>query len=66
MESPRQTLSELRVLYYRKIQEVKDIDKQIEILERRIQQACDHVWEYDDSDRGGRSRYVCVKCNKYR
>ena len=61
-----QQLKKLRTEYYHKSQEVLNLRTRIEDLEREIQRDCDHVWEYDDSERGGRSWHICRKCKKYR
>ena len=66
MSEKQKRLVDLRTMYYQKTQEILRLEGKIEALERDVQRTCDHEWEYDDSERGGRSWHQCRKCKKYR
>ena len=59
-------LTVLREEYYAMKRELDALSREISTLEKTIRSQCEHEWEMDDSERGGRSYHVCCKCGTYR
>jgi hypothetical protein len=56
----------LHAVYSFHLHQVNKLEKLLIQKQMAKQNTCQHVWEKDMSARGGRSRYDCTKCGKYR
>ena len=67
MSNPlKQQLVDLQHEYLVVTKELHVLAKEIAKLEQRIRQGCEHDWQVDDSERGGRTYHSCIKCGMFR
>ncbi len=60
--SPQEELSILQDHYRERCRDLSKLKRLIEEKQRAIERACAHKWQYDETSRDHRSRYVCMIC----
>lgn len=67
MEKDKQRLNELIKIKYDYLNELKDIEKKIEELQKKLVVKCEHIWIRErEPGPYGELLTICSKCGKYR